>query len=227
MTNTDAWDRLAARSATVNAGDSVRYGPDGPTERDLRLLGEVRGKRVLDLGCGDGQAAVALAKQGAVAIAVDASAGQLARARDAADDNGARVEWHHGDLADLAFLRADSVDAVFSAFAIGEVDDLPRMFRQVQRVLRPNAPFVFSYEHPLSLCANSGSRLLRAYLDTAPVTVTRDGEALVLYPRAIGTVFVELQRAGFRVDTILEPPPPNPAALIPSTVVWRARKEGS
>ena len=58
----------------------------------------------------------------------------------------------------LAFLRADSMDLAFSAFAIAEVDDIARVFRQVQRVLKPNAPFVFSFEHPMALLRpNCGS----------------------------------------------------------------------
>ncbi len=55
------------------------YGPDGPSEHDLRLLGDVAGKRVLQLGCGDPTIAVALAQQGAVVIAVDASGARLTR----------------------------------------------------------------------------------------------------------------------------------------------------
>jgi predicted RNA methylase len=46
---------------------------DTPTERELRLLGDLRGKRVLDLGCGTGSAAIAFAHQGAMVIALDAS----------------------------------------------------------------------------------------------------------------------------------------------------------
>ena len=49
----------------------------GPTDRELRLVGSVAGKRVLDLGCGTGQAAITFAKEGAVVIAVDGSRAQL------------------------------------------------------------------------------------------------------------------------------------------------------
>jgi hypothetical protein len=42
----------------------VRYGPDIPNERAYRLLGNVEGKRVLELGCGGEQASIALAHQG-------------------------------------------------------------------------------------------------------------------------------------------------------------------
>ena len=114
---------------------------------------------MLDLGCGDGSAAVTLAQQGAVVIAVDTSEARIALGTHAAarkprsDSTGTR-----GDLADLAFLRADSVDLVFSAFAIDTVDDSARVYRQVQRVLKPNAPFVFSQAHPFALCVDDGTR---------------------------------------------------------------------
>ena len=51
--------------------DVVSYGPDIADERTFKLLGNVEGKRVLELGCGGGQNAVALAKQGARVITVD------------------------------------------------------------------------------------------------------------------------------------------------------------
>jgi ubiquinone/menaquinone biosynthesis C-methylase UbiE len=202
------------------------YGPDGPGEHDLRLVGNVAGKRVLDLGCGDGSAAVALAEAGAVVIAVDASEARLARGRRRAAEAEVRLDWHVGDLADLAFLRADSVDLVFSAFAIDAVEDAARVFRQVQRVLKPNAAFVFSHAHPFALCVEGG-RVARSYLEAGPVTVTRWDEQITVYPRSLSETFTDLARAGFRIDALVEPAPPSPGTPTPSTVVWRARKEGS
>src|SRR5690349_12996080 len=81
MTNTSAWDSLAPTDAAAPPLDTVSYGPEMPGERELRLLGDVKGKRVLELGCGTGQAAIVLARKGAHAIAIDASARQLAAAR--------------------------------------------------------------------------------------------------------------------------------------------------
>jgi SAM-dependent methyltransferase len=219
VTNTESWDRVAERAVPGRDTDAVNYGPAGPTERELRLLGDVNGRRVLDLGCGVGQAAVALARQGATAIAVDASNGMLEQARRLAERHEVRVEWHHGDLADLAFLRADSIDLVFSAFAVAEIGDVDRLFRQVHRVLHPNRAFVFSYEHPLAL-SGEGS-----YFGDEPVRVEREGEPVLLHQRSVGDVFSALGRAGFRVDALVEPRPTD-GGPVPSTIVWRARKEG-
>ncbi len=234
MSNTESWDRIASRARTDPPIDTVRYGPDGPTEIQLRLIGAVKGKRVLDLGSGPGQAAIAMSKQGAVAIAVDASAVQLERGQQLAARTEVRIEWHKGDLADLAFLRADSIDLAFSAFAISEVDDLDRLFRQVHRVLRPHAVFVFSYEHPMALCTGreapssptSSTRpvVLESYFGDEALLVERDGEPIIVYQRTIANVFAALGRAGFRVEVIVEPKPKR--GEIPQMIVWRARKEG-
>ncbi|HXY93146.1 MAG TPA: class I SAM-dependent methyltransferase [Acidimicrobiia bacterium] len=201
------------------------YGPDGPGEHDLRLVGDVAGKRVMELGCGDGTNAVALAQLGAVVIAVDSSAARLARARRLADEHEVRVEFRAGDLADLAFMRADSVDVVFSAYAVDTVEDSPRVFRQAQRVLKPNTPFVFSHAHPFAACVSEG-RLVHSYLDPVPVAVTRWDETVTVYPRTLSDEYTDLVRAGFRVDAFVEPRLGGGTDL-PSMVVWRARKEGT
>jgi len=119
VTNTQSWDRIASQRSGATPTDIVQYGPDGPTEDDVRLLGNVAGKRILDLGCGDGQAAVAFTLRGATTIAVDSSVRMLDRARTLAERAGVRVEWHQGDVADLAFVRAESIDIVFSAYSLG------------------------------------------------------------------------------------------------------------
>jgi ubiquinone/menaquinone biosynthesis C-methylase UbiE len=235
VTNIESWDRIATRDAAEAPVDVVWYGPEGPTEDELRLLGDVAGKRVLDLGCGGGQAAVVIARKGATTIGVDASVRMLERARQLAARAEARVEWHHGDLADLAFLRAESIDLAVSVYALGEVADLSRALRQVHRVLKNRAAFVFSYEHPMGLCVGrepptSPSTpihpvIRQSYFTEHPITVDRDGEPIQLHVRAVSDVFHKLTRAGFRVELIAEPRPA-PDALFPRTIVWRARKEG-
>jgi SAM-dependent methyltransferase len=200
---------------------------DDVTELELRLVGDVRAKRVLDLGTRSGAAAVTFARQGAIVIALDATPDHLASARERADQAEVKVEWRVGDLADLAFLRAESIDAAYCGGAVAEVDDPARLFRQVQRVLKPNAPFVFSFEHPWSLCLDDDTTVARSYFEPGPIDVVRDDEPLRIHVRDLGGIFTELGRAGFRVDTILEPKPDHPGARVPHRIVWRARKEGA
>jgi hypothetical protein len=69
----------------------------------------------------------------------------------------------------------------------------------------------------------------RSYFDLGPVETSRDSEKLTSWPRTVAEVFAGLHRAGYRVDALLEPEPlrsADPGPALPSTIVWRARKEG-
>jgi SAM-dependent methyltransferase len=219
--------------------DVVSYGPDCPTEAQLRLLGRLEGKRVLELGCGGGPISVAMAKQGAKVISVDSSAEQIGHARRLGEREEVTLELHQGDLADLAFIRADTIDLAVSVYALGMVGDLDRVFRQVHRVLRPDAPFVISLAHPAWRASDSGGppAIRRTYWDPTPIPWTDAGERGADHPVTVSTLFTSLQRANFQVDTLLEPEPPvsgarsrwwQPAmAWLPATLIIRARKLGT
>src|ERR1700734_678049 len=208
-----AWDRHSAsyQDAARLSTSVAHYGPDIPTEADLRLLGDLKGKRVLELGCGGAQCSIAFAKAGATAIGVDFSSEQLAFARRLCDREELRVELRHGDLADLAFLRADSIDLAFSAYAFGYVEDLNRVFRQVHRGLKVGAPLVFSLAHPafalIDADADEPLVVERSYFDTSPIEGTWEGVAFTTYHHTFSALFTGLLRASYRVDVVLEPPP--------------------
>lgn len=234
-----AWDRLSPsyQRSTSLPTDVVHYGPNIGTEADFRLLGDLRGKRVLELGCGGAQASIAFAKQGATAIAIDASAEQLAHAKKLADQEEVRVELRQGDLAQLSFLPADNVDLVFSAFAFQYVEDLGRVFRQVQRVLKVGSPFVFSIDHPAwNMFAEEPGSLdvVRSYY-TSEIKWDWDGVPMKRYQHTFSDVYADLVRSGYRVDTILEPEPTKDGlqsemwddakVMVPRTLIVRARKE--
>jgi SAM-dependent methyltransferase len=227
----------AGRSLPI---DAVSYGADVPGEADLRLLGTVEGKRVLDLGCGAGHNAIALGRQGAKVIAVESSAEQIAEARFAADRAGVKLELHHAPLAELAFVRADSIDACLSVFGLATVADADRVFRQVHRVLRPEGPLVLSLPHPAFALVDPDDpelRVRRSYWETAPITTSgAEGADDPDQPRTISRLFTSLGRANFRVDTILEPEPSasgprsphwsQAMTRLPATLLVRARKQG-
>jgi SAM-dependent methyltransferase len=182
----------------------LAYGPGSPTESELRLLGPVAGKRILVLGCTEPAGPEALAVQDAKVVAVEPSPDRLSAARARTDAAGVQAELHNVDYADLAFVRANTIDAAVSVLALAEVDDLDRVFRQVHRVLRPQAPLVLSLPHPAGTLAEG-----RSWFD-----------------RSVADVFTALVRTTFHVDVLLEPVPA-PGARVPTTLIVRGRKLGS
>ncbi len=237
-----AWDRFSAEYQRRSAIplDTAYYGPDIPTERQLRLLGDLKGKRVVELGCGGAQSSIAFAKAGATVIGVDSSSAQLSYAQQLCAKEEVRVELRHADMAELAFLRADSVDLVFSANAFQFVEDLNRVLRQVHRVLKVGSPLVFSLPHPAWSIIDEGRpdpTIGRSYFDREPERVVRDGVELVTYRHDFAGLYGALTRSSYRVDLILEPAPVpstqrswewnDAMELVPRTLIIRARKEGN
>jgi SAM-dependent methyltransferase len=193
----------------VTNAATVTYGPGVPDDDELRLCGDVSGgRRALELGVSDGFNSIAFALAGAKSMAVDPDPRRIAEVRDRAAAAEVRVECHTGDLADLGFATSGSVELVVADHTIGDVDDLGRLLRQVHRVLRPSHPFVIAIEHPFAGVLAP---------DAAPY-----GSG----SRTIGDWFTALGRANFRVDAIHEFGV-GQQARVPSTLVLRARKEGS
>lgn len=221
--------------------DAIAYGPDIPTEATFRLLGNLTDKRVLQLGSGSGAEAITMARQGARVIVVDPSLHRIETARGNVERAEVKVELHQSDVAELPFVRADSIDVALSVFALANVDDLDRVFRQVHRVLHPECAFVFSLPHPAyamldpDTASDDGATVIRSYFDRSVrpwFTDTDQGEERI---RTIGELHTSLSRANFRVDTILEPEPAggnrspfwtDAMPWAPATLVIRARKEG-
>ena len=182
--NREDWNREAERyqerhRANLVGGNGL-WGPvfGVPGEAELKVLGDVNGKDILELGCGGGQWAVRLARQGARVIAQDISDVQIELARKFAAEveiaPPASVEFRQGNAEDLGEWGDGSFDIVFSNFgAVGFVD-IEACFREVARVLKPGGTFAFSWLSPFFDClADEGENqleIIRPYFDRSPMT---------------------------------------------------------
>jgi SAM-dependent methyltransferase len=113
-----------------------------PTVPDtaLRLLGPGPG-RLLDVGCGTGFHTERFADAGWSVVGIDPSDDQLRRAR------GRGLEVVSGRGEELPF-RDREFDAAVSVWTHTDVDDFPAVCREIARVLKPGAPFVYVGSHP-------------------------------------------------------------------------------
>jgi SAM-dependent methyltransferase len=197
--------RVVRSGHTGGVVANISYGDGIPTDAELRLSGDVSGgKRAVELGVSDWFNAVEFAQAGAKAIAVDPDADKIAEMRSRADAAEVSVQCHATDLADLGEITSGTVEVVVASHTIEKVDDLSRLLRQVHRILIPSMPFLISVTHPFAVVS-----------DNAPYGSTA---------RSIEDWFTSLNRSNFRVDQLREV---GTIGNVPSTLILRARKEGS
>lgn len=197
--------------------EDVHYGPISPGESELNLLGNVRGKDVLEIGCGGGQNVIVLVKWGARSVGLDISEEQIKYARRLAKKENIDISFYIGSMEDLSMFQEERFDIVLSSFGIGYVENLTKTFKEVFRVLRKGGLFVFADVHPI---ANRGRAILYGkrkiwgisnYFDRRKRLWTWrvEGKRAKFqgYHRTIQDYFDLLLTAGFVIEKILEPEP--------------------
>lgn len=129
-----------------------------------RQAGLRAGERALDLGCGTGDMAIALASASpadAHVIGIDFSEGMLQVGRDkiAQRGLGERIELRQGDVLDLD-IPDGAFDVVCSAWLVRNLSDIPAGFREMRRVTRPSGRVVcLEMSHPYNPIFNWGYHL--------------------------------------------------------------------
>jgi SAM-dependent methyltransferase len=183
--------------------------PEWPTLRNL--LPDLRGLRVLDLGCGFGWFCRFARQQGAAGVlGVDVSERMLARAAAETDDGA--ISYLRADLEQLT-LAPESFDFAYSSLALHYVENLERLLAQLHAALTAGAAFVFSAEHPIYTAPTDPGWLdangrktwpVDRYLDEGARSTDWLAPGVIKQHRTIATYFALLRRTGFAVTHIDE-----------------------
>lgn len=150
--NEIAWDKLSEyyqQSRRISL-ENVHYGAYSPGEKQLRIIGDVSGLDILEIGCGGGQNSIVLKKQGANSVVgIDRSENQLKYARTLADTFDIQVSFLKMDMEDMSELEDGSFDLILSSHAINYASDIKIVFRECNRLLRASGRLVTCLSHPL------------------------------------------------------------------------------
>ena len=153
QTATKTWERLTSDAPVSRVRETVRAGRDRMRETMLNTLGEVRGKRILDAGCGAGQMTHELALRGAEVVAVDISPSLVEIARKRLPDAlSHQVTFHAGDMLDPALGDFDHVVAMDSLIYYDAADinrSISTLFQRtsckIVFTVAPRTPFLMAF----------------------------------------------------------------------------------
>lgn len=135
----DKWaDSVDPKSVNVDAVGQACTMPE--TRYILQRLGDLRGKKILEIGCGCGEASVYFAKQGADVTATDISSGMVDLTKRVAELHHVKVEALVSGAEDLPFEN-NTFDIVYAANVIHHVE-ISRVLPEIKRVLKSNGKFV-------------------------------------------------------------------------------------
>jgi len=241
------WDAAApaylAEHGTDLGDADFLWCPEGLREADARLLGDVAGRRVVEIGCGSAPCARWLVRQGADVVALDLSGGMLGRAAELNRATGIAVPLLQADAAALPLATA-STDVACSAYGgLPFVADAGAVLAEVVRVLRPGGRFVASVNHPMRWPFPDSPdpddlQVTSSYFDRRPYVET-DGSGRTVYVehhRTVGDWVRAVVGAGLVLEDLVEPEwtpgrtqtwgqwSPERGALVPGTLVLVCRR---
>lgn len=136
------------------------------------LLGEVKGKHLLDAGCGEGYLARHYAKKGAKVTAIDLSPRLIAASKKISANEGLDIEFQVGNVCNIKSIEDETFDVVLSNLVLLNTPCLDDALKEYSRVLKKGGVLVFSIVHPAFNFYGPGSWEMG---EKDPKTKRRDG----------------------------------------------------
>lgn len=203
--NPDQFERyMERRKAEENANDTL----EKPVFQEL--LGNVKGLRILDIGCGDATLGRECLENGcATYTGLEGSINMVHAARKMLEGGDGQVV--HAQMEEWDYPQAE-YDLVLSRLVIHYVQDLNSLLQHIYQTLKPKGRLLFSIEHPVitSTLQPSGTRthwVVDNYFTEGYREQQWMGGTVYKYHRTVETYFLALQQAGFVVEQLRESKP--------------------
>ena len=202
----------ALRESDCNANDLIEQ----PAMR--KLLPDLNGKSVLDLGCGYGHNCVDFVNRGANrVVGIDISEKMLAVAEKESADP--KIEYRNMSMTDISALD-EKFDFIYSSLAFHYVRDFDIFARDMYSLLNVGGQLLFSQEHPIITATVDGAGHFNKDENGNRISYTfsnynQSGErkihwyvdGVVKYHRTFSDIITALAKAGFVIEEVCEPVP--------------------
>lgn len=182
----------------------------------LELTGDVQGRIICDLACGQGWLARELAKRGAQVSGSDLAENLLALARKYEEQEPLGIIYQQDDAQCARFLPDGVFDGVVCMLSLMDIPDLQAVFQTVRRILKPGGWLIFSITHPCFeaphsrwLTTDDGQigRWVKGYFEEGNWKSERGGvrSRVGAHHRMLSTYLNTLIAANFTLERMIEP----------------------
>ncbi|MFY9554800.1 MAG: class I SAM-dependent methyltransferase [Blastocatellia bacterium] len=225
------WDACGeAFDRYTTADDSFAGNIERPAVE--KLIGNISGARVLDVGCGSGTYSVWFAKSGAQVTGLDLSPTMISLARNRASASSVQAEFQVADIRESLPFREREFDLVFTATALHYVENLNVALKEIARVISPGGCLVASVLHPMSTArfpladsdAIEGPDPWEGWYFGSPARsietpwlkfgeISNEGRRIFCHHHTVSDYFNALGTNGLTITDLLEPAPPAEFAM--------------
>jgi ubiquinone/menaquinone biosynthesis C-methylase UbiE len=183
----------------------------------LRMLGDIKGKKILDLGCGEGGYSRLYASKGAMVTGVDYSENLIHEANNQNQNN--KIEYYVRDACFLEGIEDKNFDFVVSAMCLIAVENLEAAVNEAYRVLKPGGELIISILHPcfgFKEYFNEG-----AYQE---ILTEHFGKPITFWHKTLSNTINCFLNVGFNLRLLHEPQFSNDNSQIPKLLLLKFSK---
>jgi len=206
--NKSGWNTVAHQFFEGSFND-LKYGSYGPLESDQNLLGEIRDKTILEVGCGSGHTLEYFANRGAKELwGIDLSSEQIKTAKKVVSRFDIPITLIESPMEDIQGLPIDYFDIAISIYALGWTVNLEKTLINVYKSLNPGGVFVFTWEHPIHSILEYADGKLYFRLSYLSEQYEKQESwrkvPIVMNYRRLSTYINGLIQTGFVIDKVIE-----------------------
>lgn len=220
MTKDTSFDNFAEAYDKAN-GDTGDYTHKNTIDPALfECVGNVKGLKVYDVACGNGYNARRIAKEGANEVwASDLSLELIKIASTKYENPNSKIKYLMCDATDIKDLQENYFDLVIISMAIHYVENLDKLFNNMNKILKRGGRIVFVTNHPLANLSRldigapgydlekalqRAKRYLESYSEQT-INLWNKQQELTIYRAPISLMVNTLVKNGFLVDKMIEP----------------------
>jgi len=234
--STKSWGQKEITEEWINLAQTNLLKIHFITPFTFQCLGDVSGKAVLDIGCGEGGYSRELTKRGATVTAVDCAEHAIEYCRSKAEEEQLKITYHLRNSCDLYDIADNAFDIVLSSMMLMDCEDFEGTVREITRVLKPGGRLFASVCHPCFTAAPSGGGIGRSEergIDRKVVVsnyfepkeweapIKRGGGAKVVWRHRTFEDYVKMfVKCGLTIVDLHEPVPTDEQAAVDVGIAW-------